>query len=478
MDKLSTGWDAHFILMTISELQASVRGELLFNYSSFDGICSVAVDSRKVSLRGLFIPLRGEKQDGHSYIEAALKSGAVCFFADCEYVHDSENKKHLEKLCKTYSAACISVKNNLYALQDAACTYLKKYPSLLKIGITGSSGKTTAKEITASVFSRRYKTFVNEGNLNSETGLPLSVFCVRPVHEAAVFELGMNRRGEIAELAKVLLPNLALITNIGSAHIGILGSKAAIAEEKKHIFSFFSESDTGFVPSCEFTDFLKDVKYGNVFVYGQDKIKALEKIEPCGIDGSKIFYGGEEIMFPLAGSHNVKNAVAAITLAEKAGLCAKEIKEGLEAVKPLFGRSQVKRGFVTCLFDCYNANPDSSACAIEFCSGLKGCGRKIFILGSMLELGGESFDLHKMICAKAFESGAEEIYFFGDEIAEAAKTFDIKLKKVFLFKTLEMEELKHSLLKNLHKGDFVLLKGSRGLALERLEEILMNGEKK
>lgn len=475
MGNLSAGRGTPFIIMSMTELAASVKGELFFNFSLSKGISSVAVDSRNVKSGGLFVPLRGVMQDGHSYIEEALKAGAVCFFADYNYIKEDRNKCCVEGLCKKYSAVCIAVKNNMQALQNAAAAYLKKYPALLKIGITGSSGKTTVKEIIASIFSQKYKTFMSEGNLNSETGLPLSVFCIRPEHEAAVLELGMNRRGEIAELAEILLPNFALITNIGSAHIGILGSRQAIVEEKKQIFSKFSPADIGFVPVCEFTDFLKDVKCGKVFVYGSAEIGNLKKIELCGIDGSKIFYGDEEILFPLAGKHNADNAVAAIALSEKAGFSAKEIKAGLEAVKPLFGRSQIKHGLTTCLFDCYNANPDSMSCALEFCSGLENYRRKIYVLGSMLELGAQSFEYHKKICIQALNSGADEIYFFGDEISEAAKTVEGKCGKFFLYKNSEIERLRKELSKKIRKGDFVLLKGSRGLALERLEDVLIKG---
>lgn len=464
----------NFSLMTFNELEKSVSGKILFNFSQEDCFYSVAVDSRSVKNGSLFVPLRGEKQDGHIYIEDALQKGSFCFIADDEYIGNGENIFFVKSLCEKYKVCCITVKNNLYALQAAAKCYLTKFPNLYKIGITGSSGKTTAKEILASIYSVKYNTVINTGNFNSETGLPLSVFAVRPEHEVGIFELGMNRRGEIAEITNVLLPNAAIITNIGTAHIGILGTKQAIVEEKKQIFSNFTENCIGVIPDCEFTDFLKDIPAGDIQIYSEKKLKGLEKIEYKGVAGTKIFYKGEEILFPLPGVHNVQNAIACISLAEFFSFSAKEIKKGLENVKPLFGRSQITDGAVTCFMDCYNANPESMSAAIDFCDSVKTKGLKHYVLASMLELGKYSFSNHIDVIKKAFNSNADAVYLFGDEIVQASEKCE-SLKKVFKFNTCEFENLKTVLSQNLHKDDFVLLKGSRGMALERLKTVWEGG---
>lgn len=469
-----------FPLMSFTELAQSTCGKLLFDFAQVQVFFSVSIDSRNIKLGSLFVPLRGEHQDGHIYIEAALKSGSYVFFADEEYLNCEKNKKNIEELCKNYKASCICVKNNLYALQNAAKFYLMKFPSLHKIGITGSSGKTTTKEILASIYSVKYNTITNKGNLNSETGLALSVFEVRPEHQVGIFELGMNRRGEIKELADILLPNSAIITNIGTAHIGILGSQQAIAEEKKQIFSNFTDDCIGFVPECAFTGFLKQIQHGKFFVYSQKKLKGLEKIEDCGILGSKMVYKGEEIMFPIPGKYNAQNAIACIALAEKDNFSAGEIKKGLETVQSLFGRSQILYGFVTCFMDCYNANPDSMHESINFCDSVQVSGSKHYVLASMLELGEKSFESHCEIVKKSFASDADNIYFFGDDMAYAfeneLKTSYFGKKKVFSFKTSQFEQLKNVLSANFKKDDFVLLKGSRSLALERLDDIMRGGE--
>ncbi|UTC77605.1 UDP-N-acetylmuramoyl-tripeptide--D-alanyl-D-alanine ligase [Treponema sp. OMZ 799] len=475
MDREKENKDLDYSLMTLEELLRSTDGKLVYKSDSSNAFSSVVIDSRNVKDNSLFIPLRGEKQDGHIYIESALKNGAKFFAVDFE--HLNENKTALLSLCKIYNASCIAVNNNLKALQDAARYYLSKFPNLYKIGITGSSGKTTTKEILSSIYSQKYNTVSTKGNLNSETGLPLSVFEVRPEHEAGIFELGMNRRGEIAEIASVLLPNAAIITNIGTAHIGILGTKQAIAEEKKEIFSYFNDDALGFIPDCEFKEFLKNVSRGSIFTVSDNDSSLVQRIEDAGVSGSKIFYKGEEILFPLPGVYNVKNALLCIALAEKKGFSAKEIKSGLEAVRPLFGRSQVLHGFVTYFLDCYNANPHSMKSSIEFCDSINTEYAKHYVLASMLELGAESEYEHKKIIEAALNSDADNLYFFGDDIFSAFE--DLKLsssKKIYKFKTNQFDALKEQLKENLSKDDFVLLKGSRSMELERLESVLKERE--
>ena len=203
----------------------------------------------------------------------------------------------------------------------------------------------------------------------------------------------------------------------------------------------------------------------------------VQKVEDAGVSGSKIFYRGEEILFPLPGVYNVKNALLCIALAEKKGFSAKEIKSGLEAVRPLFGRSQVLHGFVTYFLDCYNANPESMKSAIEFCDSINTECAKHYVLASMLELGSESDYEHKKIIEEAINSNADNLYFFGDDICSAFEGLEVaSSKKIYKFKTNQFDALKKQLKENLSKDDFVLLKGSRSMELERLESVLKEGE--
>jgi len=359
----------------------------------------------------------------------------------------------------------------------------------LKIGITGSAGKTTTKEIAAAIIRQEKQLVMNKGNLNSETGLPLSVFNVRSYHEVGIFEAGMNRRGEIAELAKVLNPDIALITNIGSAHIGILGSREAIAEEKKQIFSEFTGTNTALIPNDDdYRDFLaKDVR-GKKLFYGASSLPGLGAVRDLGLEGTEISWEGEKVHFGLPGKFNVANALAAVALALELPVSSSSVRSGLESVKPLFGRGEILYGRSTLIRDCYNANPESVKAALDFCDSLEWKkGRKIYVMGSMLELGDISEETHAALGRRLADSRADMIFLYGEETRPAADVLE-NLSRLRTegsgaeaqrddaptphFYTRDMGELSRALDAYIKNGDLVLLKGSRGCALESLTEIL------
>ncbi len=459
--------------MTVPSLIEAVNGVCLNGCFPERGFSSVATDSRNVVPGSLFVPLMGETQDGHGYIPNALSAGASVVFVD--RAHGDGSFTFFSNMGNQYGAAMIMVENTLSALQDAARAYVRKFPNLVRVGITGSSGKTTTKEIVAAVLAERFRVVSNEGNLNSETGLPLSVFKIREHHEVGVFEMGMNRKGEIAELARVLSPSLALITNVGTAHIGILGTRAAIAEEKKQIFSEFGPQSVGFVPEDDdFRPFLSEIPVGSVKTFGPSTTGGFEGSEDLGIDGSLIRYSGTEIRFALPGRYNLKNALGAIALARHVGLTPEEIRAGIERVRPLFGRAEIFRGPVTVMLDCYNANPESMESALDFCKSLTWRGRKILVLGSMLELGDESIDAHAQVCRLAMDCGADELFIFGEEIVRAAAS--LSWKPVVAQGFTDIEKLGRALQETVRAGDLVFLKGSRGMSLERLCPALGVGE--
>ena len=454
-------------LFDAKELSRSLDARLI-SYSQNSIISSVSIDSRAVKEGGIFFALSGSVTDGHCYVNAAFSSGARAAVVEASKLESFK----LSDMAKEAGRDLIVVENTLKSLQDSAAIYLRKFPSLLKIGITGSSGKTTTKEIASAIISREKKTVKNEGNLNSETGLPLSVFEVRKDHEVGIFELGMNRPGEISEIAGVLKPNIALVTNIGSAHIEYFGSKEKIVNEKKCIYNFLGSGDIALIPeNDEYAKQLADNIKGIKKYFSEKKLKELENARSLGLEGTEISWAGEKIHFSLPGKHCFYDAVAAIAIAKEVPVSAGAIKQGLESVKPLFGRFEILYGFTTVIRDCYNSNPESCARAIEFCDSLEWPSRKIYVIADMLELGENSACEHEKLGFLLSISQAKKIFLFGNEVINAARALDDNGKSFYHASCIE--ELSRALEKYIKKGDLVLLKGSRGCALERLSRTLL-----
>jgi len=457
-------------LLLLGVLSNSLGARHISN-SHDNGFSSVAIDSRAVKEGALFFALKGSNCDGHSFVAGAFSSGARAAVV-CESALESFN---LIDIAKNAGKDLIVVPNTLKGLQDSARVYLEKFPSLLKIGITGSSGKTTTKEITAAIISAEKNTIMNKGNLNSETGLPLSVFEVRSEHEVGVFELGMNRHGEILEIADVLKPNVALVTNIGSAHIEYFGNKERIVDEKKCIFNFLQNDDIAIVPANdEFKEKLTLGVNAKIKYFGQNCFKELEGTKSLGLEGTEITWAGEKINFALPGKHNLDDAFAAIAIAKEVCVGNKAIKQGLESVKPLFGRLEILKGRTTVIRDCYNANPESTEKSVEFCDSVEWPGRKAYVIADMLELGICSIAEHQKLGKLLAESSAEKIFLFGSEITASIENLQ-KNEKDF-FHTNNIDDLSRELNGYVRNGDLVLLKGSRGCALERLTQMLTGAD--
>jgi UDP-N-acetylmuramoyl-tripeptide--D-alanyl-D-alanine ligase len=289
----------------------------------------------------------------------------------------------------------------------------------------------------------------------------------------------MNRPGEIAELAGVLRPHIALITNVGLSHVGMIGSRRGIALEKKQIFSRLGEDDIALIPAAgEFSGLLAEGVRGIPRFYGPQSFEELGPVRDMGLSGSEITWAGEKILFPLPGKHNLENAVAALAIARELGIGSRAVKEGLESVRPLFGRSEILEGEITLIRDCYNANPESTAAAIGFCDNLEYPGRKVYVLGSMLELGKDSAAAHRDLGFILARCAADMLFLYGREMEGAAA--ELAKAEAGYFHTNDMEELASSLRDYIEPGDLVLLKGSRGCALERLSPLFsaeMEGRK-
>ncbi len=465
-------------LLTVQELLSATNGtffntDFANDKSVLGKFCTnVVIDSRNVTKNSLFIPLIGENQDGHNYVEKAVNSGATMVLVQESSIEE------FRSVYSTTKAIIIIVKNTLTALQNAAAFYVKQFTQLKRIAITGSNGKTTAKECIANVLKQKYHVISTVGNLNSETGLPLSMFTIRKEHEVGVFEMGMNREGEISELANVFFPELAVITNIGTAHIGILGTKDNIAEQKKQIFSNFTKECVGFVFEDEkYFDFLQKDVPGTIVAYGKKSNSNIQDVADCGIFGSKIIYKNTEIKFPLIGSYNVNNACAAIAIAEKLGLSETEIKTGLESIEPLFGRGEILNGKPTIIQDCYNGSFESVSASVDFFANIEWESNKIVILGDMLELGEHSLELHTKLLDNVLKNNFDVIVCIGENYSTAANNIDTEKSIVLSTSNIDdnaVSEVIESLKEYVNSSDIILIKGSRGIKLERTVPLLQS----
>ena len=470
-----TGTRAAASLFTLDEVARAAGGRVIRTPSEDAAVGSVAVDSRKVSAGSLFVALAGERTDGHEFLGEAANAGAAAFL-----VSESQAERcsgHWIGLPSGRGPGVVAVADTLAGLQALARFHMGRIPSVTRIGITGSSGKTTTKEILGAILTRAASTAVNEGNLNSEIGLPLACFAVGSGHRYAVFEMGMNHPGEMGVLADIVRPDAALLTNIGTAHVGLLGSQEEIAKEKKKIFSWFDGRQTAFLPEGEkFLSFLREDVSGRIVLFGPRSTRGYRGSENQGLGGTLIHWEGSRIRFPLFGPHNLANALGAISVARELGVPNAEIRDGLEAVTPLFGRSQILRGPVTVIVDCYNANPDSMGQALSFVAEVPWEGRKIVVLGGMRELGAETAQAHRALGETLRDSGFDGIYLLGAEMEKAWEALSEGTAAPRARWFADLGGLGAVLAAALVPGDLVLLKGSRGLEMEKLLPVITGGK--
>ena len=477
-------------LLTKEELLLAVKGTQLGSAECFFN--DVQTDSRNVSADKpcMFVPLIGEFQNGHKYIPDVLAKGAsLVLLNESEY---QEKTAFYDRLAADNAAVCfVRVENTLHALQDAAEAYVaKKCRNMILVSITGSSGKTTTKELMVSVAKAHFGdagVAYTYGNLNSETGLPLSVFKIRGNEKIGIFEMGMNRVGEIGEISKVLKSRYGIITNIGTAHIGILGSQKNIAEEKRKSFAYIPSNGAAVVGADDpFADFCTEGVRGRIVKFGLNvpaEISGVRFIEDKGLFGSDFELDGLKVHLPLSGKYNYLNALSVIACAKEIGIPSADIKKGIESVAAISGRMEVKQCLlksgkkITLIKDCYNANLDSMMKVIDFCAELKNVSKKIFVLADMKELGAESEESHKAIGQRVKDISPDCVYFIGSEMKAAmsvvCEASDPNGK--FWFNESNEENFKAIANDiNLHACDneVILLKGSHSMQLENLVPLL------
>lgn len=433
-----------------------------------NSIEDVVVDSRRAKKNSLFVALPGSIVDGHDYLEKAFAAGSTA--ALISRTQWSVNKICFKVAADRFGAILLVVDEPLVALHQLAIAHRLRRQAL-RIAVTGSNGKTTTRHILASILAQNSATYESERNYNSDIGLPLAVLGIESHHQLAVLEAGVDYVGEMNILGKILLPHYAVITNIGSAHLAAFQSRRHIATEKSKLFFYLRKGGQAFVPEDETllsaTSLLlppqvKLVKFGPATTQGY------EGSESLGLDGSLIHWEGLQIHFPLFGSHNISNVLAAITVASTMGVDPLAIKRGIESIRPVPGRSQVIRGRLTILNDAYNANPESMSAIIQFLGQLPRQGRIFLVLGSMLELGPATTQAHTELGKLIAAVKPDAVYLFGEATAPVAATLKSGKHDFPVLWTTEYKELEEAVVKKARAGDTVLLKGSRGVALERL----------
>ena len=458
MDETVGGFDATWF--------ASAAGGKLVN--GRDVVLSrIETDSRNAGPGALFVALKGERVDGHDFAQAAASLGASALLVSAAWWAGPGSRAGL-------SCPLVVVPDPLSALQQAAKAWRKRFPSLLRFGVTGSSGKTSVKELLAAIIAVKRRTVRNPGNLNSDIGLPASLLLIRPEHEAAVFEMGINRPGEMELLADLYEPDCAVVTNIGTAHIGVLGgTRQNIAEEKRKITARFTGTQRLVVPEDDdFRDFLLTGIKGAGFLHGLRSIDGFSGARDLGLEGWLINYGGLEVKLALPGAHNLRNALAAIRTASLYGAKAEDVRRGIESILPLSGRTEIIKGDYTIVNDCYNANIESSMAALSFCDELSVQGRKVYVFGSMKELGAETIKAHERLGRVAARSSATLVFFYGQE---TRYSYDAAMKagaNAAMFHFDDFEPLSLAVREAIKPGDLILLKASHSMALERLAEQL------
>ena len=347
-------------------------------------ITGVTMDSRKVEEGSLFVAAVGEKVDGHQFIPSVYEKGAICALSQQE----------LEDPAGPY----LLVEDTFQALKDAAEAY-RRTLDIPVIGITGSVGKTSTKEMVASVLSQKYNVLKTPGNFNNEIGLPLTIFMIGEEHEIAILEMGMNHFGEMHRLSKIARPTHCLFTNIGVAHIEFLGSRDGILQAKSEMLDYASEDARIIVNGDD--DKLITMK-GKAFLYGQssDYDVYADELKNLGLEGTRcrIHHGEKtvDVTVPLPGVHSVYNALAGASMGFLFGLSEKEIKDGIEAARAMKGRGEIiHTSHYTILNECYNANPVSMCATLDVLEYANT--RKVAILGDMGELGENTPAMHRQV---------------------------------------------------------------------------------
>ncbi len=448
---------------------ADITGGRLAAGFSRKRIRRVWTDSRTVRRGDLFVALTGARFDGHQFVAEALKKGAGGALVRRGFKLPGQ-------------AFLIEVDEPLRAFQDLARAHRRRF-DIPVIAVSGSNGKTTTKDMLAAVLAERWVTLKTTGNLNNHIGVPQTLLRLAPRHEAAVIEMGISGPGEMARLCEIAEPTHGLLTNIGPTHLETLGDVRNVARAKGEMLDALPASGTAVLNADDaFYDELCARARGRVLSFGFSRraaVRALH-VETQGPSETVMRVGVRDrarpfsVSLQVAGTHNVANALAAAAAGLAVGVGAGAIRAGLARYRPAGMRSEVRRWRgVTVLNDCYNANPASMRAALRWLSEARGAGRAIAVLGDMLELGGATRQAHREIGVEAARLGTDYLLTVGGPAADiAAGALEEGMPAGCVITTQDHDALAGRLRGILRKGDVVLLKGSRGVRMERVLEAL------
>ena len=432
-------------------------------------VAAVTTDSRSIPPQSLFVALRGERHDAHTYVNQALDSGAAACLVDQAWFG--------QNLPRAAGLPLIVVPDTTLALGHLATIYRSKF-QIPVVAIAGSNGKTSTKELTAHLLSQHYYVLKTEGNFNNHIGVPLTLFRLRPEHQIAVVEIGTNHFGEIAYLCQLLKPTHGLITNIGQEHLEFFKDLEGVAKAEGELFDYLAAEkrlayvniDDDYVVSLA-AQVHNRLSYG--LKYCAESAGNVVSLSPAG--QAKVTFNYDDIsveaQLQVPGLHSATNALAAFTVAASFGVPAEKLKAGLENYKSGSKRMEVQeKNGLTILNDCYNANPDSMRAALQTIGAIKTAKQKFAVIGNMAELGDQEKELHEGLLTEVQEAQLTHTFTTGNL---ARHTYNALHKAGLAVTHFEDKKELASQLREIAKpGDIVLVKGSRSAALEEVVELL------
>lgn len=451
------------IATAVRDLLASVSG-VMHQGSEETLITSVSTDTRKISSGCAFFALKGERFDAHDFLDQAISAGAEVLVVN-----------RIPEGLDFGNASVVLVRDTLTALQQFAAWYRRSL-DIKVIGITGSNGKTSTKDFTKSVIGEKFKVTATVGNLNNHIGVPLSVLATESEHEVCIWEMGMNHPGEIAPLCRIALPDIGIITNVGTAHIEFMGSVEAIAEEKGELAKCLPENGTFIVSAaCNFINYFSARTKAKTLIVGNGRgaVRADNLVMTAyGSEFDLIIQGQESVRvsIPVVGRHMIANALLAAGAGHALGMTAPEIAAGLSKTTLTSGRLRAyESNGVTIFDDTYNANPESVAAAIDTLSELDkpgvGIGKKYVVLGHMAEQGDHADAAHENVGKL---SARREIFTVSVGAAAAGITAGAIEAGGSAIHFNQKEEAAKWLQSTCTSGDVVLFKGSRSAGMEEI----------